>query len=175
MARSGRYASGASSSTSRAVVRSSEPPSSRSPTGTATSASDSDAHQLQHQRRQERHPQRPHGGAPVGVGHPLGSTVGLVAGPAEGAQRGQAADHVEEVPAEPGQRRHCRSVTALVCHADQRAEDRDQRQGDQHDDRTGQVGGEQPDEHGDRHHRRPRRSRAGSRSGRRRGRRGRVR
>lgn len=42
--RSGRYASGASSRMSSAVVRSSEPPSSRSPIGTATSASDSDAH-----------------------------------------------------------------------------------------------------------------------------------
>ncbi|GAA3307621.1 hypothetical protein GCM10020219_006760 [Nonomuraea dietziae] len=42
--RSGRYASGASRSTSSAVVRSSDPPSSRSPIGTATSASDSEAH-----------------------------------------------------------------------------------------------------------------------------------
>jgi hypothetical protein len=54
---------------------------------------------LQDQRRQERHPQRPHGGLPVPVrhhSHPL--DLGL--GPAEQPEGRQARDDVEEPPGE---------------------------------------------------------------------------
>ena len=91
---------GSSSSTSSAVGRVSPPPSSRMPTGTATSATESGGDQLQDQRGQEGDPQRLHGGD-AGGRRPSGGTTSVCARARPNARSvGRPGDHVEEVPAE---------------------------------------------------------------------------
>ena len=83
--------------------------------------------ELEHQRGQERDPQRGHGRRPVGAGG-LADHLLLRLGPAEQLERGQALDHVEEVPGERGEQPPLPPRLRLGVPADQHREQRDQRQ-----------------------------------------------
>ncbi len=93
--------------------------------------------QLQGERRQERDPQRPQRAAPVVVGD-AADVVGLCLGAAEDLQGGEAADHVEEVPGQPGQPTPLPVHVGLRGPPDQRHEQRDEGQ------RGGDGGGGHP-------------------------------
>ena len=132
--RSGRYASGARISTSSAVSRSRLPVEQPEPDLHGDQRHRQRREQLQHERRQERDPQRAHRRLAVRLGHPPDQRdLGL--GPAEDRQRRQALDGVEEVPAEPLQQVPLLAGVLLRLHADQRHEHRDQRQGQRDDQR----------------------------------------
>ena len=85
--------------------------------------------QLQHQRGQERHPQRGHGRGPVLLGD-RGDHLLLGRGPAEHLQGGQALHHVEEVPGQLGQQPPLAARLRPGVQAHQGGEQRDQRQRD---------------------------------------------
>ena len=108
--------------------------------------------QFEHQRGEERHPQRAHG---------LGAVLGLAAlqpfglgfRPSEHLQGRQAGDQVGEVVGEPGLHRPPLARDGLGRPAHQGHEERDQRQSEGHDHRREQVGAQnrKPDHerHGD--------------------------
>ncbi|GAB3848154.1 hypothetical protein GCM10027610_069310 [Dactylosporangium cerinum] len=95
--------------------------------------------QVQGGRGEERDPQHPHGRGAVPVGHPP-DLRDLAAGPAEQAQRRDAAHGVKEVPGEAGAGLPAVLGAALGGPADERAEQRHERQGDQDDPGRGGVG-----------------------------------
>ena len=100
--RSGRYASGARSSTSSAVRRPIEPSSSRRPAGTATSATDSVA--VISSTNEDRNAMRSVRTVARRWASAIASTTSVCARvPAVRAQGRQARDDVEEVAAEPVQ------------------------------------------------------------------------
>lgn len=101
---------------------------------------------LQDEGGEEGDPQGAHGGPPVRVGH-LPHHSGLVPLAAERAQGGQTGDDVQEVAAQPGQQPPLPGGALGGVQADERAEHRDQRQGDHHDQRGGPVGEAEPDHH----------------------------
>ncbi len=84
--------------------------------------------ELQRQRRQEGHPQHPHGGLAVVVGQP-GDHLGFAAAGIEQLQDGQVLHHLEEMGAQPGQARPLPLVQPLGAPADQDHEQGDQRRG----------------------------------------------
>ena len=109
--------------------------------------------QLQRQRRQERQPQTPHRRDPVLVGHP--SYGGLLRlGATEQLQCGQSTDHVGEVMRQYGECVLATSAVGLRRPADQRHEDRDQRESHEYGPGRDQVTGRHPPDHAGRYGRR---------------------
>ena len=126
--RSGRYASGARISTNSPTSQVSSPTASRRPTPTATSATESVASSSSASADRNAIRSVAMVVGAVGVGDPAQDRdLGL--GPAEGAQRRQARDDVEEVVGQPGQRRPAPRPVRLRHLPDQDHEHRDQRQG----------------------------------------------
>ena len=107
--------------------------------------------ELEHQGGKERDAQRAHGGAPVVAGD-LADDLSLRLGPAEHLERRQPGHHVEEVVREHRQRAPALLRVRAGGLPDQRAEQRDERQG-RGDRQPGErVGPADPDQDRDRHH-----------------------
>ncbi len=144
--RSGRYASGASTSTNSAVSKRHR----------AAHQAQADRHrherhrdrrqQLEHERRQERHPERPERVLAVGAADGR-DRLGLRLRPPEHLQRGQPGHHVQEVPAEPLQAADLRVHPLAGAGADERHEERDQRHRQDHDRGRDPVAREQEGHH----------------------------
>jgi hypothetical protein len=90
------------------------------------------ADQVQRGRGQERDAQHPQGGGAVPVGH-IGHHGGLAFGPPVHAEGGEAAHHVEEVARQARVGGPAFAGPRLGGPADQRAQQRDQRQAEQRD------------------------------------------
>ena len=105
--------------------------------------------ELEHERGEEGHPQRPHRRPAVRVGD-RGDHLRLGPRPAEDLQGGQALDHVEEVPAEPPEQDPLAPGLGPGLQPDEYGENRNQRQRRRDHQRGDPVGERDPDQNGDR-------------------------
>ena len=107
--------------------------------------------QFEHQRGEERNPQRPHRGPAVVLGE-RPQPVGLAPGPPERHQHVEPGDEVEEVVAEHGERAPLPARGPLGVQPDEDHEDRDQGHRERDDQPGHPVGCEDPHGHDGRHH-----------------------
>ena len=150
--RNGRYSSGASTSTVSPAWRPRPPPTSRTPAATATSATPSVAasSSTDPDRKLTRSVSIVVAGS---ARRPAPSAAPCALGAAEGAQRRQAPDDVEEVGREPPQRLPALARALLGVAADQPHEHRHERQREQHDQRRLPVDHRDPGDDQERHDR----------------------
>ncbi len=138
MRRSGQYTSGASSSTVKPVVKAHLAEHQPQADADRDQRHPEGGQQLEHQRRQERDPQRRHRRAAVGGGQ-FGDAMLGPGGAAQRPQRGDSGDQVQQprLQGRHGGQRRRRALGGRQ--ADQHHEDRDQRQRDHHDHSRFQV------------------------------------